>query len=185
MPPNPPWLQSILEEHFEEIQMLWELRRESVRDPDYVGGDLGDLDERIEANVDALILDRSRSESLLIAGLATGEFSAVFAASFVLLRIGEPTQIGQVFKTLETADNEATLDGLADSLMMSYTSRLEPMLRQLTSDSKKPSVVAVAAEVLAFHGKLELGNTRVAELLLDDSPFVRRRSWRIVSYLGK
>lgn len=164
--------------------MLWELRRDAVRDPDYFGGDLSELDERIEANVDALVLERSRAEAIMAAGLSSGEFSAVFAASFVMLRIGDPVQVGEIFKALETAGNEATLDGLADSLIMGYSSRLEPFLKKLLNHQES-NVAAVAAEVLAFNGMLDSANPRIAELLLDDSPFVRRRSWRIVSYLGK
>jgi len=184
MLPTPPWLQSILEEHFEEIQMLWELRGVAVRDPAFKTNDLRELDERISANADGLLIGRAHAQKMLLAGLVSGELSAVFAATFVLLRFGDPLMIDEIVKVLSLAEDEPTIDGIAEAFTLSPIKPVEAILRNLLSHSGS-AVAAVALEALAFHGKLESDNARLTELLLDDLPYVRRRSWSIVSCLGK
>ena len=103
---TPPWLQSILEEHYDDIQMLWELRQHASWDPDYSVADVAQLDERLEAHVDGLLLSRDHSTAMLVEGLAADEASSVFAAAYVLLRMNEAELAVHVVDALETATAE-------------------------------------------------------------------------------
>lgn len=182
MHPTPPWLQSILEEHFEEIQMLWELRRTAIRDPSYKSTDVGDMDERIAANVDALLINRDHSEEILLAGLDSGDPSAVFAACFVFLLGGDEKLIDRMVALLCIAEDEVIIKAIAEALTVSPLKANERMMRNLLTHSR-PEVASVAAEALAFHAKLDSTFTRLDDFLVDRSPDIRRRGWSIVSCL--
>src|SRR5688572_3059894 len=103
MPRTAPWLQSILEEHFEEVQMLWEMRTAALRDPDYVARDVAELDDRLEAHVDGLVLAGGDALPILEAWLGGDTRSVVFAAAYVLLRMKEQAAADRVVAALAEA----------------------------------------------------------------------------------
>ena len=111
----PAWLQSILEEHYEEFQMLWELRQQAILDPEYNRADLAELEERIAAHIDGLVLARASSIPMLIVGLAADEAPTVFAAAYVLLELGDVELAQQVLRALEDATAEQR-EGISQAL---------------------------------------------------------------------
>lgn len=178
MPRTPPWLQSILEEHFEELQMLWELRQSSVRDPDYDRSDVAELDERIEAHTDGLVLSEAHSTALLEEGLASDEPSMVFAAAYVLLRLDGKGPAQQVIKALRQAEEEGVLAGIGDALCYGPIKQVCADLRELVI-SAAPPVACVAAEALAYHQQLDPQAQRWEEFFASDDPRLRQAAWRI------
>jgi uncharacterized protein (TIGR02270 family) len=178
MPQTPPWLQSILEEHFEELGMLWELRQDALRDPAYLLEDVVELEERIEAHTDGLILGGAQSLPVLEKGLAGDERSAVFSAAYVLLRLNDKLLADRVMAALEKAEAEK-LDGIQEALCHGPIQRIASKLKEIHASGPAP-IAAAAAEVLAFHALLSPGDRRLAGFLTDTDPTVRRSAWRTV-----
>ncbi|MEZ6138544.1 MAG: hypothetical protein R3C53_26980 [Pirellulaceae bacterium] len=183
MPRTPPWLMSLIEEHFEELQMLWELRLAAARDADYQAEDLRELDERIAAHLDGLVISQEHALPLVIEGLGGGERPVVFAAVLSLLHFQNPVGLQAMWAAFDQVEGEAA-DGFIDAFGVVSIADYEPALvERLTHES---SVVAtVAAQILAFAGRLPTDYPRVAELVVDDDEDVRRRGWDIVSMIGR
>ena len=182
MPRTPPWLKSILEEHFEELQMLWELRVSAIRDPDYLLEDVAELDERIEAHVDGLVLGEQHARPILEEGIGGDEASVVFAAAYVLLRLQDQAAADLVMDTLKEAQDEQ-VDGLRQALSQGPLDLVGERLKELY-DSGPTRVAAVAAEVFASHGRLRVSSKRLREFYEDADIAVRRAAWRITALVG-
>jgi uncharacterized protein (TIGR02270 family) len=174
----PVWWQSILEEHFEELQMLGELRRGALGDPDYTREDLRELDERLEAHVDALVLAGERSHPMLLEGLEADEWSVAFAAAWALLRFRDPSITQRVMDAFLAAPEE-TRDGFREAFQLVPWDWIAARLDEVYQHGEAPWAV-IAAEVAAHHGRLRSSATRLNQLLLDPSPAVREAAWRIV-----
>lgn len=177
----PSWLLSLLEEHFDELQMLGELRRGAWEDPDYSSMDLFELDQRIEAHVDGLVLGKDASLPILEAGLAEGEWSVVFAAALAMLRINDSQTLLQVMETFQQAEGES-LEGIRDALCLTpWTLIATPLLSVFQEGS--PHVAVAAAEVAARHGRLNRLAPRLTELLSAPEPAIREAAWNVVALL--
>lgn len=179
----PNWLLANIEEHFEELQMLWELRRSAVADPDYDLAGLVELDERIEAHVDGLVLSEQHSRAFLLENLGGSE-SSVFAAAYVLLRLRDDQCAQQVINALLTAEEHPIVAAVRDALSLGpneFTRR--PLTALLDSSNRKAAVAAAYA--LAFHGKLMPSHPALGRLLTDADATVCHVAWQVVSLLGE
>lgn len=183
MTKTPTWQTSILEEHLEELQMLWELRQSSIRDLEYDAADLRELDERIEAHTDGLILGEEHAQILLEEALAGGEAAIVFSAAFVLLRRQDEASSQLVIDALESAEEAEQLNGLTDALCFGPIQMVSRRLNELLSSSN-PNVVLSAATALAFHRQLPKHSKELVHLLTAEEPAVRVGAWNVVALLG-
>lgn len=182
MPHTPPWLQSILEEHFEELQMLWELRQSAIHDPDYLLEDIAELDERIEAHVDGLVLGEQHAGPILEEGVGGDEASVVFAAAYVLLRLQDQAAADLVMDTLTEAQGEQ-IDGLRQALTHGPLDLVTDRLKELY-ESGPPHLAAAVAEVYASRGRLQPNASRLQEFYEDEDPAIRQAAWRITALVG-
>ena len=178
---TPPWLQSLLEEHLEELQMLGEQRRMALEDEDYTIADLLELDQRTEAHVDALILARDAVLPTLLAGLEEDDPTVVFAAAFSLLRMRDGDVAQSVVKQLQTAQGEK-LEGLREAFLLAPLEYGATEVVELIPHS--PSFRAVVAlEIAAYHGRVDASEPRLTQLLKDPEPEIRVAAWRIAAML--
>ena len=182
MPRTPAYLLSILEEHFEELQMLWELRSAALKDPDYRGEDIVELDERIEAHVDGLVLGDEHSLPLLEESLGSDDPLVSFAAAYTMLRMRDEELAKKVVEAFETAGDEAG-DGIREALRLGPLEFLEEPLTEAALSAPAPAAAA-AAEILAFHDKLDALPGRWDEFCSHEDPRVRRMAWRILAMVG-
>lgn len=183
MPRTPRWMQSLLEEHFEELQMLWELRSSVLRDPDYRRSDLAELDERIEAHVDGLVLAETNAHPLLLEGLQSPDPLAIFAAAYVLLCGTSPDGITSVFESFDASVPEG-LDGFRDAFCHGPWQRIATRLRPYLS-SDRADLAAIATEVFSFRGELKVDGSTLRPFLNHELPQVRAAGWRALSYSRK
>src|SRR3989304_1971049 len=96
----------ILEEHLEEADFLWQQRQNALYDRVYNLNDLAELEERLLAHLDGLVLGEKEAWKLLEPKLSNGEEGEVFSAAFVALDSRDPSKIDLVNKTfLEAEDN--------------------------------------------------------------------------------
>lgn len=179
---TPPYLRSILEEHFEELQTLWELRQAVWRHPDFHLRELAELDDRIEAHVDGLVLGGEYALSLLHEALGGDEPGLVFVAAFVLLRRREPASAEQVLAAFLVA-KQGRLDGIRQALCYGPIEQVRERLKA-AYETGPAAVAAAAAEVFAFHGLVRHEFSRWTEFVTHEDPDVRRAAWRMRAMVG-
>ena len=177
MPPTPPYLKSILEEHFEELQMLSQMQQRALRDPARRARNLRELDERIAAHLDGLVLGAEHSVPILVAGLGGDDRSAAFAAAYVLLHMEHRDLRPAVMAALAQA-KEGQLAGIAEALSRSSVDGIAEELSRLAEAAPAP-VAAAALEALLQNGGRGVKTPRLAEFVRHEDPAVRCAGWRI------
>src|SRR5262245_12716370 len=170
----------ILEEHFEELQFLWGQRQAALRSPLYTLRELADLEERIEAHVQGLLVGGEYSIALVRADLFGDDPSLSFLAAYVLMRLNRTDTREQVMAAfLHAAGGQ--LQGIRQALCHLPIEPILPELRRFLAVSPIPIAAEVAlavAEVLAFHGKLEIKSQQMESFLKDGNAELRQAAWR-------
>lgn len=147
--PKPVLMLDILEEHFEELDFLWDQREAAVFSPDWTLRDLAEHEERAEAHLDGLRVGQGHSVDLARSFLTGEEKSAVTAAALTMMAFGDPDLEAEVVAALLTASPDAR-DGIRIALRHSDITRVVPHLRQLAA-SADTSIRVAALDLLAFH----------------------------------
>src|SRR3954471_20738617 len=92
----PNLLNDILVEHHEELEFLWGQRRKALDDPDYTPRALTDLDGRVEAHVQGLLIAEEQLIPIVREGLGASAATVAFAAAYPLLRLNRADAAGLV-----------------------------------------------------------------------------------------
>jgi uncharacterized protein (TIGR02270 family) len=138
----------ILEEHFEELDFLWEQRERVIFAGDWTLRNLTHLDERVEAHLDGLRIGGEHSVKIARPQLASDDTTAT-AAAFTLLAMGSAPLAGEVLGAAVDAlppTRERIRIALRHSDPLLSTDRLYEL-----SIGGDPGLRALAADVLAFH----------------------------------
>jgi uncharacterized protein (TIGR02270 family) len=176
-----PVIPSVLAEHLEQLTMLWQQRQDAQRSPDYVREDAAQLDERLEAHVDGLLLAGEQAVPLLEEALGGDESAAVFAAAFVLLRQEQAAMADRVVDAFLQAE-PGQMAGIRQALCYGPIQSIEERLRGIC-ESEQSSAAVAAFEVLAYHQRAAGLFHRLARLYADEDPAVRQAAWRITAML--
>jgi len=87
----------ILEEHIEEADFLWQQRANALASHDYTLDELAEVEERLLAHLDGLVLGEKAAWGLIEPKLmGGGEVGEVFAAAFVALDSGDSARVEAV-----------------------------------------------------------------------------------------
>lgn len=148
VPGRPPVMLDIVEEHFDELDFLWEVREANLFTPDWVLTDLAWHEERAEAHLDGLRLAELHAIDLAVPRLCSGEMAAALASTLVLCADESGAHLEPVIKALRTADPPIT-DGIRRALRHGVPGPLWPALRELAA-GEDPLRAAAAIDVLAF-----------------------------------
>jgi uncharacterized protein (TIGR02270 family) len=176
-----PVIPDVLAEHLEQLAMLWEQRQDALRSPDLSGEDVFQIDKRLEAHVDGLLLAGDQVLPLLEQALASGESSSMFAAVYVLLRQESQASADRVIDVLMEAQEGPPAE-VRQALCHGPIKLIERRLRDLAVSG--PAAVAVVAfEALAYHERAMGLFDRLAEFYTDENPAVRQAAWRITAML--
>ncbi|HTO88062.1 MAG TPA: hypothetical protein VMR54_11120 [Thermoanaerobaculia bacterium] len=174
------FLPDILDEHFEELAFLWSQRRAALCSPIYTWRAFLQLEGRIEAHVQGILVVGEGALPLLEEGLRAEDPDVLFAAAYALLRSGggRGTQlVGEAFFGSEGEKLESLREALAHGLLGNLEARLQ---EESAAGSPRP-MSAAAAHALAFHGKLNLNAEQFNRLLRSENIEVRRGGWRAAS----
>ena len=168
VPGRPPVFLDIVEEHFDELDFLWEHREANVFTPDWTLADLAEHEERAEAHLDGLRLAELHAVDLAVERLPGGEVFAATAAALVLHESGSAEHLAVVFAALREAD-PPVVEGIRIALRHGTLARMQAELKALlaSADSFR---VAAATDLLAFHGQ---DVPPLDALLAADDPAVR------------
>lgn len=173
----------ILEEHLEELAFLWMQRQEAIRSHEYVSREVADLEQRMEAHVQGLLVGGDAPIPLVEETLRGDDPLDAFAAAYTLLRLRSEDANHRVLYAFREAEGEQ-LDGIRDALCHGANEPVLELIRD-SLDSAPPAVAAAAAEILAFHRQLDHQTEQLTEFFHDDDPQVRQAAWRVVALLGR
>lgn len=166
-PGRPPVLPDVVEEHFDELDFLHELREANLFTPDWDLAYLAWHESRCEAHLDGLRLAERHGTDLATARLAGGTAGAALAATLVLG--ADPT--GEHLPAIAAAfagGEPPVVDGIRRALRHDLPAALRAPLRALL-DHTEPHRAAAAADVLAFHRE---GDLPLPRLLAEPVPAV-------------
>ncbi len=163
----------------DELQFLWSRRQAVVRSPKYTLRALADLDERVAARADGLVIGGRHAAPLLRKGMAAEEPVALFAAAYPLLAMGKEKITQRILEKFLQAKG-TRLDGLRQVFCHVSISSVRPQLQQALASA--PDAVAVAVtEILAAHSLLDFTTSQFERFLKHADPAIRRLGWRSVS----
>lgn len=168
--PPPRVMKDVLEEHFEELDFLWEQRERRLFSPDWTVVQLAEHEERCEAHLDGLRIGGEHSVEIARPFLGGEESGAATAAAFVFLAAGSPELAGQLLDALAEA-NDAVRTGIRIGLRHGEVGAVTDRLYGLAL-GKDQALRALAVDVLAFH-RLK-PPPEVDRLLGDGDPAIRR-----------
>ncbi|UCC71422.1 MAG: hypothetical protein JSV86_13630 [Gemmatimonadota bacterium] len=176
------FIPDILEEHLEELAFLWGQRQRALRDPDYTLRSFSDLEERIQAHLQGVLVVGDQSLPLLEEGLSSDDELVVFASALSLLHSRVPSSAAHVFDAFRNAQGNK-LVGLRQALSHGPIDHLQAQIGPLPLSSALPVAVA-AAEALAFHSALRATAPEIERFVANEEPEVRMNGWRLAGYLG-
>ncbi len=167
----------ILEEHFEEFEFLWGQRQEALRSAEYTLTELLELEERIEAHIQGLLVGGENTIPFVQEGLFQDDPQVAFAAAYTMLRFNIESASGQVMDAFLQAKGEQ-LDGIGKALCHGSIDIIFSQLQETAASAGAPIAVS-AGEALAFHKKFDARMPRLGEFQQDDNAQVRRAAWRL------
>jgi len=176
-----PLIPDIFEEHVEELEFLWGRRQDALDSPRSSARHLRELDGRIDAHVEGLLLAGERLVPLLRAGLSSNDPSAAFAVAYPLLRLDRPEAADLVLRAFLRAEG-GQLEGLRQALCQGPVSAILGPLRA-AARSSEPRIGLSALHVLACQSPSECSVDRVERFLLHRTPELRRDGWRVAALL--
>jgi len=176
---HPGVIPQVCAQHLEEFQFLWTQHAAALRSPDYTLRDVAQLEARIAAHLDALLLAGEAATAALEAALAGDDPQAACAAAQVLLCLRSRAAADRVAGALRKADAEK-LEALRPALCHAPIDLIADVLRETAASGPAPLAVT-ALEALAFHRLVDPAIDRLVEFLQDEDPLVRRTAWRIMA----
>lgn len=167
-----------------ELQFLCEQRLGIVRSPDYTVEVLAGFEQRIAAVLDALLSRGPQMIPWLTESLsATASPAEVCGIVVALLESRDLDAAKAILAALDTTADEPKLRGMHMALRRGPVDLLiQPLQSWFASGS--PHQAAVAAEVLAFHRRVEPTAPRLKLLGAVPDPSVRRAAWRAIALGG-
>jgi hypothetical protein len=174
-------MEDILEEHVETLRFLWGRRCAELRGAGVRPRAFADLEDRILAHTDGIVLEGPDAVPRLQEGLAGEEISISLASGYALLCMGDAGAARLVVEASRDASGPA-LEGLSRALSYGSLDLVGPELREIAS-SGSVLPASAAAEAFAFHGEVDVAARRIGEFLKCDQAAVRRTAWRIISLI--
>jgi uncharacterized protein (TIGR02270 family) len=183
MPTTATFITDLLDHHLDELGFLWARWRGSLRDPDYTLKAVDELEERINGHVDGVRVPGEQAYPRLIELLEGEDADLVFAAALSLLHTGSPELVARALERLDVAEEDlyaALCTALAyGPLPPDRLDRVRALL------SAQPTLRAIAAaEVLAFHGALQLTGDQLRYFVEDEDAEARIAGWRLAALAG-
>lgn len=141
-------LADVIEEHLEETGFLWGQRQAALDSRDYVLAELAELEERLAAHVDGLLVGGEEAWGLAGPRLTGDDAGEVFAAAFLALQSGLEPRLDWVMTVFREVDGEG-MQGIYDSLCHTSFAGVDDLLLPLLR-AEDVMRQALAADILSF-----------------------------------
>lgn len=148
-PPFVNHLDDVLEEHLEELDFLCQQREEILFAPDWTLEELAAHEERIEAQLDGLLIGGGPGLELATAALGGDELPTTIAGALVLASASDDASHERVLEAL-AAEGETRQEGARLALRHLPLAPFEAEVRAL-AEGGTPLARAAAVDLLAFH----------------------------------
>ena len=125
--PKITFIPALIEEHLEELAFLWMQRQGALRSSDYTLRAFLELEERLEAHVQGILVAGEAAGPMLLERIAAEETSACFAAAYAMLRLDRPPLGETVVQELLSSEADRRA-GLTMALSHGATQRELPKL---------------------------------------------------------
>jgi len=146
---RPAIMVDILEDHFDELDFLWEHRERVVFDIDYDLNDLAAHEERAWAHLDGLKLGREHSIDLARPFLDGDAAGAATAAAFTFLAMESSELTTELMERLAAGGPEVR-EGIRIALRHQDVGGLLARLQEMAQETD-PDLRSAAIDLLAFH----------------------------------
>jgi hypothetical protein len=174
------FLNDSMTRHFEELEFLLAQRAAALASPERSLEHMYELEERIDAHLDGLILGAQHAVPLLQEAIEGEEPGPVEAAAYALLWMRSPETARLVIKALAGAEPPKAA-AICHALCHAPIDLTAEDLQSLLDGS--PVSATAAAATLAYHGQLKADPQRLAELSTADDPGIRAATWRLAALL--
>ena len=157
----------IIEQHAEEAAFLWRLREAAAVAPDYNLEELAELDERVEAHIDGLIVAGEFGWQICLELVESGDFENLFVLTLVALRVRDANLLRKAFDVvLEQSEAQPEMaDAFVSAFSWLPSSEIAQPLAYLMQ-SEECLFRHLALEILSRH-RVQF-QTLVPLLALDD-----------------
>jgi uncharacterized protein (TIGR02270 family) len=181
--PKLSYIPEILEEHYEEIQFLWAIRRNALCSPRFTLRELAKFAERITAHLQGMLAVGEKMRDLVEPGLAAEDRNIAFAAAFSLLNLSSSSTTQLVLDEFASAKGPA-LDGIREAFCHAAPVNSLPTLDWHANNSPPPTAAA-ALEALTWRSSTPPPIDRARACLSAESASARASAWRVLAALGK
>jgi uncharacterized protein (TIGR02270 family) len=175
------FLPDILEEHLEEADFLYTQRRTALEDDDYNLLELAEMEERLLAHIDGLVIAGDEGWNLLEERLASDDEGEAFVAALTALASGNTERREELLKVFAAAKRE-NLAGLKAALCLFGAGETTEPLRALMAEAETETATAIL-EILAFHRK-GLSAREVESVLASDENPIRCAGLQTAAAMG-
>jgi uncharacterized protein (TIGR02270 family) len=173
-------VESVINQHAEESVFLWSLREQAVKAPNYTLSRLAELDDRVDAHLDGLLIAVDAGWEICKEVLSFKESGEVFAAAFLAFLRGDETYIQAVLE-MGSASPELSR-GLVSALgWLSYPQAEKHIQKLLVAES--PTLRRIGIAAYAVHRK-DPGQA-LMNALFDGDALLKARALRAIVQLGR
>jgi uncharacterized protein (TIGR02270 family) len=173
-------IETVVNQHAEEVAFLWLLRDAAVHTPHYSLTDLAHLDDRVDAHIDGLRIASDIGWKICKEALSQEEAGEVFAAAVLAFESGNETRIQTALEVGSTSPELSR--GLVSALGWFSYQQAETCITQLLT-SASPVLRRIGLAACAVH-RQDPGYP-LAATLSDDDPLLRARALRAAGQLGR
>ncbi|MEY2689968.1 MAG: hypothetical protein RL375_4168 [Pseudomonadota bacterium] len=171
------YIADLLQVHLDDLAFLWGQRRAALNSRKHTLREYGELNERIEAHLQGLLVaDAPALLELLKPQLTAKDRDEAFAAGYGLLRLNDAAVTHIVVVEFLRAEG-GTLAGLRDALSLAPHALFSHEMQGALVHAK-PFTAVSAAVVLANHRLLDGGSERLSRLLTAGHGMVCELAWR-------
>jgi uncharacterized protein (TIGR02270 family) len=160
-------LTDILEEHLEETDFLWSHRQSALADRASTLHRLAELEERLLAHLDGLVLSEDAGWQFLSPKLTEGSVGEAFAAAWVALASEHSRYLDALLAALNTA-NGPVLQGFRQAFCHAPGQHIVPLLTSMLSENV-PTQRAMALDALSFR-RSAIPDRQLKDALRDKEP---------------
>lgn len=177
------WLSDLLEAHLEHLDFLWPRWEAARASAEYMREELRQLEERLEANLDALVLAGDEARLLVEAGWSSESRGTALASALVTLRQGQKDRVEALLGLLPAAPVPTALAICEAVAFAPADAPVDDALAALL-ESRSAAAVVGAADALLLRGRSVASPERFVDYLETPDGTVRAVAWRVVGDLS-
>jgi uncharacterized protein (TIGR02270 family) len=129
-------LVDIVERHADEAAFLWDRRERASRSPLFALNALAELDKRLDANLDGLVIAQNIGLDVSLRAVERGSHAELFTAFYVAAELGDVMALARLLKVAETQQDGHR--AVTSALGWLSQARADRILTELLADECPP-----------------------------------------------